>query len=78
MVCLPHKDQSGPQTLECAFGILDDKGNYYALHDTDSTYKNIAGVGTGTNVVVEGRLTPQIGDKYESIGIIDVTSITKR
>lgn len=30
-VCLPHKNNSGPQTLECAIGMKADSGEYYAL-----------------------------------------------
>jgi len=30
-VCLPHKDTSGPQTDECAFGLKTDTGEYYAV-----------------------------------------------
>lgn len=29
--CLPHTDSKGPQTLECALGMLSDTGEYYAL-----------------------------------------------
>ena len=30
-VCLPHADTSGPQTLECAFGLQTAAGEYYGL-----------------------------------------------
>jgi hypothetical protein len=31
-LCLPHKDTTGPQTEECAFGLKTDDGSYYALN----------------------------------------------
>jgi hypothetical protein len=30
-LCLPHRDTSGPQTLECALGLQTDNGDYYAI-----------------------------------------------
>lgn len=30
-VCLPHVDTEGPQTMECAFGLKTDEGEYYAV-----------------------------------------------
>lgn len=74
MVCLPHRDTEGPQTLECAFGLQDDKGRYFALSDTDPTYKNISGVPMNLRVEIEGTFMPREDTKYQSIGIIEVTS----
>lgn len=75
MVCLPHRDTRGPQTLECAFGLLDAQGRYYALRDTDPTYKNISAVGMNIPVEVRGIFTARKDSKYQDIGIIEVTSI---
>ncbi|MCK9187364.1 MAG: hypothetical protein M0P05_02415 [Candidatus Colwellbacteria bacterium] len=77
MVCLPHWDTSGPQTLECAFGVQDDFGNYYALRDSNSNFGNIAGISTGTAVQVEGLLIPGSHEKYQSLGTIEVENITE-
>ncbi len=77
MVCLPHKDTEGPQTLECAFGLLDDSGRYFALSDTDPEYKNVAGVPTNSRVEVQGNFKLQLGSKYQDIGIIEVAKITQ-
>ncbi len=30
-VCLPHTDTTGPQTMECAYGIKTDAGEYYGV-----------------------------------------------
>jgi hypothetical protein len=77
IVCLPHKDTSGPQTLECAFGLRDGDGRYFALRDSDPTYKNISGVGTESRVEIEGKFTPQDDSKYQSIGVIEVNKLTE-
>jgi hypothetical protein len=76
MVCLPHKNTSGPQTTECAFGLKDDAGRYFALSDSDPNYQNIMGVGTGDQIRVEGTFTPRASSNYQDIGIITVTKIT--
>lgn len=75
IVCLPHKDTDGPQTMECAFGLKDDQGRYFGLRDTDPTYKNISGVGTDVRVEVTGNFTPQDDSKYQSLGVIEVKSL---
>lgn len=76
MVCLPHRDQTGPQTLECAFGLLAEDGTYYALRDTDPTYQNVSQP-MGVPVEVVGTFTAQNDTKYQSVGIIVVDSITQ-
>lgn len=80
--CLPHKDQSGPQTMECAFGIMAQDGKHYAI-DTRliSTYP--VDFPTKTRVKVEGLLVPanQLNSNawqiYPISGIISATAITK-
>ena len=76
MICLPHKDTEGPQTMECAFGLLDDSGRYFALSDTDPEYKNVSGAQMNTRVEVKGTFKLQLGSKYQDIGVIEVGSIT--
>ena len=76
MVCLPHRDTEGPQTLECAFGLLDDRDRYFALVDTDPTYKNISGVGMEKRVRVEGSFKLRTGSSYQDVGLIEVSKIT--
>lgn len=36
VICLPHKNTDGPQTLECAMGLSGEDSKYYALKDEDS------------------------------------------
>jgi hypothetical protein len=76
VVCLPHIDTSGPQTLECAYGLKDTQGKYYSLSDTDPTYKNISSVPMNVPVRVVGQVTYKTDSRYQSIGVIAVTSIS--
>jgi hypothetical protein len=76
MVCLPHREQSGPQTMECAFGLKTAEGIYYALRDSDPDYKNVSAAGTGATVVITGKLMQQEDDKYQSSGIILIDTLT--
>lgn len=75
VVCLPHTDTSGPQTLECAFGIKDARGTYFALSDTDTAYRNLMDLPFGkTTVEVSGTFTPRAGSNYQDVGVIAVSS----
>lgn len=74
--CLPHRDTSGPQTLECAFGLRDGEGRYYGLRDTDPEYRNVSSVPMNEPVRVIGVFVPRSDDKYQSIGVIEVEIIT--
>ncbi len=78
--CLPHKDRTGPQTMECAFGILSLQGGHYAI-DTRlmSTYP--VDFPTGTRLRITGKITPVEAlssiQKYDIKGIISATAIEK-
>ena len=76
-VCLPHKNTDGPQTLECAFGLKDDEGQYYGLSDSDPNYKNVAAMPTGKKVIVSGTFEKGTSDNYPIIGTIHVTKVTQ-
>ena len=78
-MCLPHKDTSGPQTMECAFGVRTLAGLYYALDfnlmsQTPPTFK------TGDRINVSGVFTPLENlssnqwQKYPIEGILSVTN----
>ena len=74
-LCLPHKDTSGPQTLECAFGIKDTEGRYFGLSDTDTSYRNLMDLPFNkTTVEVSGTFTPRTDSNYQDIGVIAVSS----
>lgn len=55
VVCLPHKDTSGPQTLECAIGLKAKDGNYYALDSGNTTPPPY---NTGDKIRANGLITP--------------------
>ena len=79
--CLPHKDSTGPQTLECAFGIaVDQSDGHYAI-DTRLMSQYPVDFPTGTKVRVTGVITPanQLSSmqKYDIDGIISATEIEK-
>jgi hypothetical protein len=73
---LPHLDQTGSQTLECAFGLQDENGTYFALTDTDPQYRNVSQP-MGVPVEVTGVFTASENTKYQSVGVIEVNSITQ-
>lgn len=76
IVCLPHINTSGPQTMECAYGIKDTEGHYYELLDIAPNNQNVSTAPMNTPVLVEGMLTLQSSDRYQSIGTIAVSKIT--
>lgn len=77
IVCLPHKDTSGPQTLECAFGLKDETERYYALTtEDDAEPPIITSFPTGTMVTVTGDFTKTEDPVYDVVGLIKVDSIT--
>lgn len=73
IVCLPHKRTDGPQTLECATGLLTDDGKYYALHiEHPSSLASQAG--NDKRVRITGTLSQEADDKYQNEGTIQVKS----
>jgi hypothetical protein len=74
-VCLPHWNTSGPQTLECAFGLLDEAGNYYGLRDRDPMYGTLGVFDTEAYVEVRGVFEPGRHEKYQGIGTIEVHEV---
>ena len=76
-LCLPHKNQTGPQTLECAFGLRDDNKTYYGLRDSDPEYKNIGGVPGESRVTIEGMFYPQDSEMYPTVGTIEIFTLKR-
>lgn len=80
-VCLPHRDTSGPVTMECAFGLKATNGSHYALDTSTIPQDSIISLPTGKEITVEGTLVPieQISSntwqKYNIVGIVKVSSI---
>lgn len=75
-MCLPHKDTSGPQTEECAYGIQDDQDRYYSLSDSDPDYKNIDNLPINQQVVVTGIFQRGESTLYPTVGTIEVTNVS--
>lgn len=73
IVCLPHKDTSGPQTLECAYGVKLNNGTYYGLADSDGTYRNISSLPVGKKARLAGTLREEPSNQYQSVGVFTVT-----
>lgn len=72
--CLPHKDQSGPQTLECAFGIKTDSGEHFGLDDPE--LKFVTKIGTNKRFKVEGIFKKSTDSQYNTVGTIEITAMT--
>lgn len=83
-ICLPHRDTTGPQTLECALGIQGDDGENYALDLNLLSSTDAADTAnTAERMRVEGVFTP--GEtlssdrwlKYDMAGILSATSVVE-
>jgi hypothetical protein len=79
-ICLPHKDTSGPQTLECAFGIKTGEGDNYALDLSALSPENQLEINTGEEIQVIGIVVPieaissDTWQKYDVKGIMQVST----
>ena len=72
LVCLPHKNTDGPQTLECAFGLRTDDNRHYALqYSPFPTEHNV-----GDRLQVTGQLTTGEDTIYDIVGTIKVTKFS--
>ncbi len=58
VVCLPHRNTTGPVTLECAYGLKTDDGKYYALDTTGLPAERQGGYEVGNRTAFEGTLVP--------------------
>lgn len=82
-ICLPHADQNGPQTLECAFGIKTTTGEYYAL-DFNLMSQTPPELNIGDKFTASGTITPikmlstDHWRKYPIKGIFSVTDSVKK
>ena len=82
VVCLPHADTDGPQTMECAYGLKTESGEYYAL-DLALMSQQHAPLETGERISANGLITPvemlssDHWKKYAIEGIFSVTDSVK-
>jgi hypothetical protein len=79
-VCLPHLDTTGPQTMECAFGLKTDDGVYYAVNfgagaDVMNQFQSGAHVTAEGFVVIKEALSSDQWAKYNMKGIFTVTKV---
>ncbi|MDD4444068.1 MAG: hypothetical protein PHP81_03280, partial [Patescibacteria group bacterium] len=72
--CLPHRDTSGPVTLECAYGFQAEDGNYYALKD-ENRDKGLFDLSIGEEVEIRGLFIPEKSEKYNSQGVIEIQEL---
>ncbi len=73
--CLPHKDTSRPQTMECALGLKTIDGKYYALVDTTPNYSLLSKLSTGKLVKVRGTLSPNQNSIYNAEGVLTLKTV---
>ncbi len=82
-LCLPHTDQTGPQTEECAIGLKTGDGLYYAL-DFGPLSQNIPSLKSGDRISAHGLLVPKeqlntnMWNRYPITGIFSVTDSLKK
>jgi hypothetical protein len=83
VICLPHADTSGPQTLECAIGMRTDTGENYALDLALMSQEN-PGLDNGDRFTANGMITPiemlssDHWQKYDVEGIFSVTDSVQK
>ncbi|MES3005783.1 MAG: hypothetical protein V4664_02440 [Patescibacteria group bacterium] len=83
-VCLPHKDKTGPQTMECTLGIKTDNNIYYAIDAQGEAARNVLlSLQTGLKIQIDGTLAPieeiniETWQKYDIGGIISTSNIKR-
>lgn len=79
-VCLPHRDTTGPQTKECAFGIRTDEGDYYAVNFGSSAnameqFQSGAYIRAEGFIVIREALSSDHWQKYDMKGIFTITKM---
>ncbi len=84
ITCLPHRDTSGPVTLECALGVLEESsGEHYSVDTRLMANMIWTELPTGARVRIDGVMTPieylssDHWHKYDIVGIISATSIER-
>lgn len=77
LVCLPHKDNGGPETFECAIGLQGNNGLYYGLSGLNQEDLISGKLITGQTVVITGTLSPSEKSLYKIQGTIHVLQVLK-
>jgi hypothetical protein len=76
VVCLPHKNSDGPQTMECAIGLYGEDQRYYALKDEDSQpgQSPLDDV-TNKRVEITGKFAETKDSNYNIAGTITIRKL---
>lgn len=77
LTCLPHKNQDGPQTMECAIGFIDTDGNYYGVRDTTPEQSFIMGIEHGKEIKIGGIFKAESSDTYQQEGVIEIKGLAE-
>lgn len=72
LVCLPHKNTSGPVTLECAYGLQTANGDYHGLKNAEQLFE----YNVNDEIMVQGKIAEANNSIYNIVDTVDVTSIT--
>lgn len=72
IVCLPHRASSSPHTLECAIGLLDDKGVYYQLRTGTHHPQLSTSAGSDKQFRITGTVQQTPSKTYKSEAMITV------
>lgn len=78
-VCLPHKDLTGPQTKECAFGLKTEAGEYYVLDLNLMSQMPPQNLQIGVRLSASGMITPierLSTDQWQKYNVQGVFSVT--
>lgn len=78
LVCLPRKDSLSGTTLECLYGLKDNAGIYYALHNKKSLKTEELTTLMGKKVEITGilmRTVENYTSKYQDKWTIEIESI---
>ncbi len=78
IVCLPHRDKTGVQTLECAYGFFGIDNRYYGLKNLNQMDLVEGKITTGQQIQISGTLLSEpsnVEEKmYDIAGTIEVES----
>jgi len=81
ITCIP-KIGTGPQTMECALGLQNAEGVYYGLRYLSDHDENFTLVSPEITVLITGTLVDEEmfgpdGNRYDTIGTIEIATITE-
>lgn len=73
--CLPRRDKTGPQTLECAIGLKDENNKYYALEGLEVQDLISGKIKIDQKVIITGILRLGQDSVYNTIGTLKIVSV---